>query len=219
VREPEVPQSSKLAFSNRFRHRLQGRVVVPVGDREAIIWRLVEFIENQYPRSQWPHVYTSLLNIHRAQENSICKLRADSAPPHVDVLRFSFEKGGASVLADAWLAAGSLSQEEARIAFDWGVLLQLIDDLQDMQQDLRRGNLTIYTQSCFGSEPSACTYLDEITTQTPEFRRSRREATRPHGPWPLHNGWRQKYHTPEADDANEFFASADLVCRPLCPLL
>ena len=92
-------------------------------------------------------VYASLLAIHHAQEQSIRLLRRGLArPAGVDVVRLSFDKGGTSVLADGYLAAGSLSGEQARFVFNWGVLLQLADDLQDVRQDCQDGMLTVFTE-------------------------------------------------------------------------
>jgi len=158
----------KLAFSERFRRRLEGSAVAPFNEREAKIWRFIELIENQYPRDRWPLVHASLLAIHHAQEKSVRILRVDNLSAHADVLTLSFEKGGASVLADAYLAAGSLSPEEARAAFNWGVLLQLVDDLQDVQEDLHEGILTIFTESVArGSGLNQV--LDDLTARTLSF--------------------------------------------------
>ncbi len=165
--DPATSRGAKLAFSERFRFRLEGDAVAPFNDREATIWRLVELIEEQYARSVWPEVYASLLQIHRAQENSVRLLRFDASSAGVDVLKLSFEKGGASVLADAYLAAGSLSPEEAQFAFSWGVLLQIADDLQDLQQDLREGILTVFTQAAARVRPGPP--LDNLTTRTLDF--------------------------------------------------
>ena len=56
----------------------------------------------------------------------------------------SCAKGGTSVLADACMARGWLNEEESRFAFDWGVLLQLGDDLQDVREDMQRGSMTLF---------------------------------------------------------------------------
>jgi hypothetical protein len=138
-------------------------MIAPVRGGEARLWQLFELIEGQYCRADWPQVYASLLAIHQAQENS---MRQRGSPPSVhgsDVIKLSFEKGGASVLADAHLAAGSLSREEAQFVFAWGALLQLVDDLQDIRQDRRECALTIFTQAA-GRVP-----LDELTTHTLSF--------------------------------------------------
>ena len=64
------------------------------------------------------------------------------------------------MLADAFLARGSLSDDEARFAFDWGVLLQLGDDLQDLRDDLRRQSATLFTRAVRRGER-----LDALVTQ------------------------------------------------------
>jgi hypothetical protein len=162
-----ISRGAKLAFSERFRTRLDGDGVTPFNNREATIWRLVELIEDQYARADWPDVYASLMAIHGAQENSVRLLRSGSSSAGADVLKLSFEKGGASVLADAYLVAGSLSRDEAQFAFDWGVLLQLADDLQDLQQDLREGIVTIFTQAA--GRVSLGARLDALTSHTLNF--------------------------------------------------
>lgn len=160
----------KLAFSARFRQRLEGEQPEAANTREATIWSLVELIEKQYARGAYPQVYESLLAIHAAQEQSISQLPLAGRHAELDVLRLTFTKGGTSVLADACLAAGQLLPAEARFAFQWGVVLQLGDDLQDVRSDARRGSLTLYTQAA-GRNP-----LDEITSRTLHFGRWVMEA-------------------------------------------
>ncbi len=161
--DTSVPSEEKRNFSVRIRQRLSGERTAPDGAAEATLWKLFEMIEDQYPRSEWPQVYASLLAIHQAQENSLRQQRAVPSLPAGDILKLSFEKGGASVLADGHLAAGLLSHDEAQFLFGWGALLQLVDDLQDLRQDRRDGSLTIFTQAA-GRVP-----LDELTTHTLSF--------------------------------------------------
>ena len=190
--DPATSRSAKLAFSERFRRRLDGDAPAPFNDREATIWRLVELIEEEYARADWPEVYDSLLAIHSAQENSVRLLRSGSSPAGVDILKLSFEKGGASVLADAYLVAGSLSPDEAQFAFDWGVLLQLADDLQDLQQDLREGILTIFTQAA--AHVPLGQPLDHLTTHTLNFgHRVMRQVDRMPSNRSAHNGAAAKH--------------------------
>ena len=80
------------------------------------------------------------------------------------MLAISCEKGGTSVLADAFLASGTLADEEAAFAFDWGVLLQLGDDLQDLRDDLRRESATLFTRAVRRGEP-----LDALVGQLLAF--------------------------------------------------
>jgi hypothetical protein len=107
---------------------------------------MVSLIESQYPRPKYPRVYECLLAIHQAQENSIAQSKRGRLLSDVELLRLSCAKGGTSVLADACLSHGSLTDTEARFAFHWGVLLQLGDDLQDIQEDLKHGSTTMFSR-------------------------------------------------------------------------
>ncbi len=157
----------KLAFSSRFRARLAGTSPEPDNALETAVWQFIALIESQYARADYPLVYASLLAIHQAQEQSMTQLRRNrlyrGLPDELDVLDLSFAKGGTSVLADAYLAGGNLAPAEVRFAFEWGVLLQLGDDLQDLRQDLASGSLTLFTQAA-GRDP-----LDSLTNRTLHF--------------------------------------------------
>jgi hypothetical protein len=123
---------------------------------------LVSLIESQYRRAEHPEVFASLCDIHRAQERSLELHRAAGAGAG-DVLEITFEKGGASVLADAWLAAGTLAPIAAEFAFAWGVALQLGDDLQDVAADAQDGIRTAFSEAA-GREP-----LDAATSRAFHF--------------------------------------------------
>jgi hypothetical protein len=58
-----------------------------------------------------------------------------------------FEKGGTSVLADGYLVAGTLTPAQREWMFFYGVFTQLMDDMEDVQQDLREGCMTIFSQT------------------------------------------------------------------------
>jgi hypothetical protein len=158
--DPAIGRAEKGGFNSRFAQRLAGVDVLPSNTRESAIWRLVELIEGEFRRLEYPRVFASLGMIQRAQEQSL-RLMPNGAPPDgIDVLRLSFAKGGASVLADAFLAAGTLDPAQARFAFHWGVLLQLADDLQDVEEDQSSGVRTVFTQA------AGRTTLDECTSRT-----------------------------------------------------
>jgi hypothetical protein len=156
----DISRAAKSEFSERFRERLRGETPVPQNEREAALWTLVGLVEGEYSRRLYPQVFESLLAIHAAQERSIAQLKNGDHCSDADVLQISCEKGGASVLADAFLARGALSDAEARFAFDWGVLLQLGDDLQDLRDDLRRQSATLFTRAVRRGER-----LDALVTQ------------------------------------------------------
>jgi len=159
-----VPAAAKREFSARFRDRLLGRRLSPRNHREAAIWAAVELIEEQYPRASFPDVFDCLLAIHRAQEESIAQLGGLGRLGAGEVLRITCAKGGTSVLADACLSRGWLREPESRFAFEWGVLLQLGDDLQDVLEDLRRGSATLFTRAAADRRP-----LDSLVIQLLAF--------------------------------------------------
>ena len=161
--DPAITPPSKLRFSGRFRQRLAGELIAPESPLESTIWGLIAHIETQYPRAAHCDIYESLLAIHAAQEDSIRLLRGPRIAPLADIPRLIFAKGGSSVLTDAYLAAGTLSDAEALFAFEWGVLLQLGDDLQDVREDCASGLATLFSRSA-GNAP-----LDTLTAQTIAF--------------------------------------------------
>ena len=156
---PALSTAEKLRFSERFRLRLGGVGLAPGNAHETAVWTMVQMIEGQFPRTHFPQVFDALLAIHRAQELSIAQLKnglsLNDSPynwptnslDNSELLCISCAKGGTSVLADAVLAQPSLNPEEIRLAFEWGVLLQFGDDLQDVREDLGRGSVTLFTRA------------------------------------------------------------------------
>jgi hypothetical protein len=149
---PGISSGDKLDFSRRFRRRLLGVMEAPDNGHEASVWSMVQLIEDQHARSLYPQVYDCLLAIHKAQEDSIAQLKNGTESAHesledAELLRISCAKGGTSVLADACLVEPLLSPEAVQLSFQWGVLLQLGDDLQDVREDLRRGSTTLFTRA------------------------------------------------------------------------
>jgi hypothetical protein len=160
----DVSAEAKLRFSKRFRERLRGEELVARDDKETAIWTLVSLIEEQYPRVLYPRVFQCLLAIHRAQEESIAQISGSDPCDGDTVLRMSCAKGGSSVLADACLARGWLNEEESRFSFEWGTLLQLGDDLQDVREDMQRGSLTLFSQAAAQGKT-----LDDLVIQLLNF--------------------------------------------------
>ena len=160
----DVSVEAKLNFSDRFRDRLSGQRFLARNKREAALWTLISLIEEQYPRMSYPEVYESLLAIHRAQEESIAQIGNHDPGGDAQVLRTSCAKGGTSVLADACLARGWLNEEESRFSFEWGVLLQLGDDLQDVREDMQRDSTTLFSLAAELGRP-----LDDLVMQLLSF--------------------------------------------------
>jgi hypothetical protein len=101
--------------------------------------------------------------IYRAQVSSLIQQRRDRPPDVHASQRLSIAKGGASVLADGFLSAGTLSRAEADFCFGYGVFLQLLDDLQDVRTDALARHTTLFTLG------AAKGPLDRITSRLYRF--------------------------------------------------
>ncbi len=162
--DEDISGDAKLRFSRRLRQRLLGENLPAEDHRERSMWALIALVEAEYPRAFFPNVFECLLAIHRAQEWSVGQVRSRDSCSDAECLRVSCAKGGSSVLADACLAYGSMTRQESRFAFEWGVLLQLGDDLQDVREDIRRGSMTLFSRTAAAGRP-----LDGLTIQLLKF--------------------------------------------------
>jgi hypothetical protein len=144
--DPAVPSARKRAFNQRFGSRLAGLPALPHDEREAAVFRLVTRIEGELPRCAFPWVFESLLAIHQGQSRSLDQQRSFGLGDD-ELLAISFEKGGSSVLADLHLVSPEASAAQERFAFGYGVFLQLLDDLQDVEEDLAAGHETLFTRA------------------------------------------------------------------------
>jgi len=188
----DITREAKLHFSARFRARLRGEKLHVLESRERALWTMVELIEGHYPRADFPQVFDCLLAIHRAQEESMAQVGAGNMCPDEELLRLSCAKGGTSVLADACLARGWLTEQENQFAFEWGVLLQLGDDLQDVAEDMQRGSATLFSRAIARGIP-----LDALVTQLLNFsdRVGDRMDQLPHGTPTLRNLLRMSWRS------------------------
>ncbi len=133
--DPQIAAEAKRELNRRLGRKLAGDSPSPQDRRQADIFRLVEMIEKQFPRGQYPQVSLSLQAIHQGQLDSLAQQDPGQKLSQLRLLELSVGKGGASVLADGYLTAGALQEGEADFCFGYGVLLQLLDDLQDVQSD------------------------------------------------------------------------------------
>ncbi len=141
--DPELPAAAKRRLNRRLSRRLRGEPLPALDGKERRIWDLVGRIEGEFPRAAFPEVWRSLLAIHGGQVESLRQQQAGLGAD--ELLRISIAKGGASVLADGYLAAGNLDAREADFCFGYGVFLQLLDDLQDARADREAGHATLFS--------------------------------------------------------------------------
>jgi hypothetical protein len=155
--DTDISFEEKMKISRRLEKKLKGEKIEAEDSYEDKIFRLVDKIEEEFDRSKYPKVFESLLCIHEGQNKSLIYQESASGPYEIDILGISIEKGGTSVLADAYLVNGTLSFDEAAFFFGYGVLLQICDDLQDVRVDYENNHMTI------ASQLSKCWPLDKIT--------------------------------------------------------
>jgi hypothetical protein len=163
IDDPTIPEADKFAFSERFKRYLTGESLVVDNPIEQKIFDLVDIIESQHKRADNPQVFASLAAIHQAQCRSIDLLGTLKEPGASQVLETVFEKGGTSVMADGYLLTGDLTASQQMATFSFGVLTQLVDDLEDVTQDLRDGLMTVFSQTALN------TPLDAATNRTLQF--------------------------------------------------
>lgn len=140
--DEKVLLSEKHDFVLRFRKRLEGPHIYPNNSHEKDIFDMVSLIEKDFSRIKHPEVFESLLLIHDGQCMSL--KQQYEALTEKDILKLSFEKGAASVVADAYLVLGELNEEQMKFYTGYGIALQLADDLQDLSEDLTINHHTLY---------------------------------------------------------------------------
>lgn len=142
--DADLDYGAKKRLMRRFTKRLKGEQLEASHRFEVDAFRMVELIENQYPRDDYPQVYDSLNLIQEAQVLSLTT-HGVTMPFEKDLLAISIFKGGASVLADAYLAVGNLTHEEEHFYVGYGLILQLGDDLQDAKMDYDNRHGTMFS--------------------------------------------------------------------------
>lgn len=161
---PERSKAEKYNFNGRFRTKIATGEADAFTPEESRIFEMIDLIAGDFDRVAFPSVYEALLAILDGQNMSLHQ--QDSPGPYQkDILGISIYKGGSSVLADAYLIKGTLTPEQERFAFYYGVLLQFADDLQDLKTDAKEGHATIFNlQVKHGHlEALACKYLNLMT--------------------------------------------------------
>lgn len=162
IDDPKISSHEKAEFAKRFAKRLAGKKIAYLSAREAKIYSLVEMIEKQYKRDDYPDLYLSLLDIHFHQTNSV-QLQNNNFLSSEDRLRICIAKGASSVIADGYLIQGKLSPKEQELLYFYGAYLQIIDDIQDAREDLQEGNLTYFAKHLQNNK------LDDLSCKSLHF--------------------------------------------------
>ena len=163
---PDINAIDKIQFNYHLDQVIAGNYRKTSHERMKRITELVQEIEGQYSRTDYPQVFKSIEYIQDAQVKSM--KQSDLKPmTQKELLNVSFYKGGHSVLADAFLVKPDLTSDDMQFAFQYGAFLQLIDDLQDVKEDIRSKNRTYFNFKTTPSESDVkveklITYLFEV---------------------------------------------------------
>jgi len=142
----KISKKEKTEFNDKFSLRLKGEKISSKDNYEEKVYKLVDNIEEVFPRVEFPKVYESLLKIQKGQIKSLIQQEKVTIPYDADIMNISLEKGGDSVLVDGYLIRGTLTKEEEEFCLGYGFLLQIADDLQDVKEDLKNKHMTIMSQ-------------------------------------------------------------------------
>ena len=145
--EPSVEPDRKHRFNQWIANRISNPTVPPTDDQYHALHRLFQMIEIEHPRAEWESVYQALLAIHNAQIRSLTQQNGSEKLSACELLEMSVCKGGTSVLAHGYLVNGLVSEEQADFLFGYGVVLQLLDDLQDLRRDIDAGHDTLFSHA------------------------------------------------------------------------
>jgi hypothetical protein len=143
----DIKSDDKKRTSKHFGMKLAGIAGNPANNYERALFKLVGMIEEQYPRKAYPQIYENLTAIHNAQQSSLAQQSGGISPYETDILGITIEKGGTSVLTDAFLVNGTLTGEQIEFMFGFGIFLQMADDLQDASNDMKNGHMTVFSQT------------------------------------------------------------------------
>lgn len=141
----QFSDSEKAEYNQIIRDKINGKMVHPNSDHQRKTCELLEAIESAYDRDCDSTIFALLTMILDAQKDSMRQQNAETRLTLDERLNISLYKGGVSVLIDQYFAKNEFSEEELNFYLSFGFFLQLVDDLQDIKEDYKQGNQTIFT--------------------------------------------------------------------------
>lgn len=142
--DPKRSSASKRDFAVRFAQRIAGGSLEATDDGERAIDRAFAMIEAEWPRERHSQLYALLAGMHQAQIASLGQHGDRGEAASLAALwAITVQKGGLSVVCDAALTKGAVDADEQRFAMTIGVLTQMLNDFQDIDEDLGNRQLTV----------------------------------------------------------------------------
>jgi len=138
-------KAQKLKYNQLIRDKIKGLPVKPITTHQRQTCQLLKEIETTYPRSQHKELFTLLLMMLEAQEESLKQNDTTTSISLSKRLDISLYKGGISVLIDYYFVNQNITKQDLYFYLAFGFFLQLADDLQDIEEDSKNGRQTIFT--------------------------------------------------------------------------
>ncbi len=135
----------KSEYNQIIRDKLIGKEVSPKTIHQQKTCELLQSIESDYPRTADATIFTLLLMMLEAQEDSIRQQNKNLLLTVEERLDISLYKGGISVLIDRFFVNKEITEADVFFYLGFGFFLQLADDLQDIKEDSQILNQTIFT--------------------------------------------------------------------------
>lgn len=131
--------------------KLEGIDVKARNPYENAVYELIDDIFTDYPQDKHPALAQILKKLHAEQVQSMRQKSQNL--PFRDIVDISVRKGGLSVLSAAYIALGGLTERQMDFFYHGGAVFQFIDDLLDVEEDVRDGIQTIWTSRLKAGEP------------------------------------------------------------------
>lgn len=149
---PTRTKQEKSRFNAMISDVLKGKPYQPGDAEEEKICRLLLLIRKFYEPERREQIISALLLMLDAQRESLIQqfgTKADEGGPLSSdkILDISSYKGGISVLLDYLFHVDIIRPEEVSFYLKFGLILQLSDDLQDIEEDCREGNRTLMSNA------------------------------------------------------------------------
>jgi len=145
IDSPEYSDMEKRKYNRIIRDKIEGKEVTPLTLHQKKTCELLSAIESEYPRESDPTIFTLLLMMLEAQEDSLRQQNKSEPLSLSERLDISLCKGGLSVLIDRFLVKKEITESDLAFYLGFGFFLQLADDLQDIKDDSLQGHQTILT--------------------------------------------------------------------------
>lgn len=149
---PARTKQEKERFNSMILSVLKGELYQPGNEDEEKVCRLLLLIREFYGKEKRELLISVLLLMLDAQKESLGQQKGKKAEleeklSEDEILCISSYKGGISVLLDYLFHVDVIWPKEVEFYLKFGFILQLSDDLQDIEEDIRAGNRTLMSHA------------------------------------------------------------------------